>query len=368
MTETLHPIDFVTNNPSTVNHQQSKDRSLSKDHTELTENTEINDPIEMKDYIARKDKTTLIEKITPENYYKLYKNHYTISQLKIILKENHLKLSGTKQVLLDRLYSFFQTYKYAVLIQKMYRGYLHRKSIILRGNALKNRSISVNTEDFLTMDEVKIIPVIQFYSYTTNNSTFSFDMISIYKIISSPKPQNPYNREIISQETINEIQQLIRISRAIQQPINLSIPTENIEISLQKSIELRALDLFQTINSLGNYSEPIWFLSLTKMQLLKFYRELFDIWNYRASLTDEIKKNICFPNGNPFNMDRLYIYTDLTLEQIQTKILTIIDRMINMGIDQDSKSLGAYYVLASLTLVSYNAATTMPWLYQSVAY
>ena len=51
MTETLHPIDFVTNNPSSVNHQQSKDRSLSKDHTELTENTEINDPIILQEKI-----------------------------------------------------------------------------------------------------------------------------------------------------------------------------------------------------------------------------------------------------------------------------------------------------------------------------
>ena len=39
---------------------------------------------------------------------------------------------------------------------------------------------------------------------------------------------------------------------------------------------------------------------------------------------------------------------------------------IPSGIDQDSRSLGALYVLTALTLVSPNAADAMPWLYNSV--
>ena len=50
---------------------------------------------------------------------------------------------------------------------------------------------------------------------------------------------------------------------------------------------MKILDIFQYINSLGNYSEPKWFLSLNRMQLYKFFRELSDIWNYRANISDE---------------------------------------------------------------------------------
>ena len=40
--------------------------------------------------------------------------------------------------------------------------------------------------------------------------------------------------------------------------------------------------------------------------------------------------------------------------------------MVKSGINHDSRALGAYYVLACLTLVNEDAATAMPWLYQSV--
>jgi hypothetical protein len=41
---------------------------------------------------------------------------------------------------------------------------------------------------------------------------------------------------------------------------------------------------------------------------------------------------------------------------------------VNSGIDRDNKCLGAYYVLGALTLVSEDAATSLPWLYQAVCY
>jgi hypothetical protein len=45
-----------------------------------------------------------------------------------------------------------------------------------------------------------------------------------------------------------------------------------------------------------------------------------------------------------------------------------LEKMVTTGINHDSKSLGAFYVLAALTLVSVDAANGIPWLYQSVNY
>ena len=56
------------------------------------------------------------------------------------------------------------------------------------------------------------------------------------------------------------------------------------------------------------------------------------------------------------------------LDSAKNSILNVIENFINNGVDNDSKSLGAYYVLASLTLVNSNAAEAIPWLYQSVLY
>jgi hypothetical protein len=48
--------------------------------------------------------------------------------------------------------------------------------------------------------------------------------------------------------------------------------------------------------------------------------------------------------------------------------LEVLEKLVNTGVDKDSKSLGAYYVLGALTLVNPDAATSLPWLFQSVSY
>ena len=41
--------------------------------------------------------------------------------------------------------------------------------------------------------------------------------------------------------------------------------------------------------------------------------------------------------------------------------------MINKGINNNSCVLGSYYVLCALTMVSSDAANTLPWLYEAVS-
>jgi hypothetical protein len=63
-----------------------------------------------------------------------------------------------------------------------------------------------------------------------------------------------------------------------------------------------------------------------------------------------------------------YIHTESSLLNIKNVILEILETLVNSGVDRDSKSLGAYYVLGALTLVNESAATSLPWLFQSVSY
>ena len=43
-----------------------------------------------------------------------------------------------------------------------------------------------------------------------------------------------------------------------------------------------------------------------------------------------------------------------------------MNNLVNTGINESSRSLGAYYILSALTLVNHDAAEAMPWLYQAV--
>jgi hypothetical protein len=43
---------------------------------------------------------------------------------------------------------------------------------------------------------------------------------------------------------------------------------------------------------------------------------------------------------------------------IKKNILDVLEKFVNNGVDRDSKTLGAYYVLGALTLVNDSAATS----------
>jgi hypothetical protein len=226
------------------------------------------------------------------------------------------------------------------------------------------------------MEEINQLPFRQFFSFKDNDGfIYGFDLISLYNLIlnctKGKEPlKNPYNRQKISDDIVKQFHFILRISKMLKIPLELDISNYNTyEISNKKAIELRALSLFQTIDSLGNYSDPQWFLSLNRIQLIKFIRELSDIWNYRAQLSEEVKRSICPPHGDPFRHLNIFpMQNDQNIEQIRKNILEVLEKIVNTGIDKDSRCLGAYYVLGSITLVNEVAANAIPWLYQSVCY
>jgi len=63
-----------------------------------------------------------------------------------------------------------------------------------------------------------------------------------------------------------------------------------------------------------------------------------------------------------------YILIETDINNVKKVILEVLEKLVNSGIDSDSKSLGAYYVLAALTLVNDDASTSLPWLFQSVSH
>jgi hypothetical protein len=56
------------------------------------------------------------------------------------------------------------------------------------------------------------------------------------------------------------------------------------------------------------------------------------------------------------------------LDKLRLYILQLLDKLINSGVNTENKALGACYVLGALTIVNENAASSLPWLYQSFSY
>jgi hypothetical protein len=134
-----------------------------------------------------------------------------------------------------------------------------------------------------------------------------------------------------------------------------------------KPIQTRIRDMFMDIDQLGNYTSSSWFSELDRRELIRLYRTLYDIWNYRSQLSPEMKRNICVLGG-PFygfpNITAVYH----TFEQIQSCCLMIFENLVYTGIDDEHRKIGVLHALTALTVVSLNARNAMMWLYDSVAY
>ena len=300
----------------------------------------------------------------------LLKKNYRVTFLKEICKSYKLKVSGNKPELTNRIYNYLFQSNYAIKIQKYTRRFFRQKYNKLLGPGLYKRSLCMNSTDFFTLENISNIPYIEFVSYKgDDDSIWGFNIISFYTLFtkSSKDVLNPYTREKISYKLFDNIKQIVRLSNIFKNPVNIKL-NDNIEnISIKKRVELKCLELFQYIDELGNYTDIKWFMNLDRNQLIKFVRELTDIWEYRAQLENNIKKDICHPYGNPFRYVDLNNLINLNFISLQKTVLSIVEQFIKKGISRETCNLGASYVLCGLTLVNYDAAIALPWLYESVA-
>ena len=307
-----------------------------------------------------------------EDYNEITKFNYNVNQLKGFAKHFKLKVGGNKNELLIRIYSYLYFSFYIIKIQKIFRGLITRKYKEMHGPACINRKLCTNSSDFITMDPIEEINFHQFLSYKDiDGFIYGFDIVSLHNLYfkSGKEIKNPYNRNILPIEVFKTIKSILRYSRILKIHVNLHFEDDAQHISGEKAIELRTLTLFQTIDSYGHITNPAWFLSLNRIQIIKFVRELGDIWSYRSQLSSEAKRNICPPNGDPFrNLSMPYIHTEGNMSNVKKVVLEVLEKLVNNGIDTDSKNLGTMYVLGALTLVNPDAASSLPWFFESMSY
>ena len=295
---------------------------------------------------------------------------FTIPQLKDICRFYKLKVTGNKQVLTNKVYHYLYFSSYAVVIQRVWRKNLFKTYNKLRGPAKFNRSLCVNETDFFSMEPLKDIPFDQFFSYTdVDGMIYGFDIISLYNLLDNEdlKDSNPYNRNPIPNKAKVNFKRLINISKIMGENLDMNLVVEEEVTDPAKLVEMRTLGLFRDIDSLGNYTNPAWFIQLTQRQVVKFLQELRDIWTYRAHLDNITMIEISPPNGNPFEILDMNMIINMPLYNLKTMALLVMTQLVKNGVDRESRILGANYVLCALTLVSSGAAEALPWLYQSVS-
>jgi len=343
---------------------------------------------------------------------KIHLNTCKIPELKGILKSYKLKLSGSKSELIQRIENYFIKCSQIILIQKIFRGYIVKLCFKLRGEAYKDRKKCVNDSDFYTLEPIHEIPYEYLFTFTAGKFTYGCNIISLIHLIKNKTlVKNPYNRENISIEVIQNILKLYNLIQILygypsdtpiinpksllaihvnindNQRIRESMMPSSIvtnvhsvisnEIYLERQNKLRTMrekpilmrirELFMEIDQLGNYTDYEWFLNLERRDYIRLYRTLHDIWSFRGHLSREMKCLICIVD-DPFHelhRERVYV-SDATMEVIREMCLKIFEHMVYCGVDDEYRKIGTLHALSALTIVSTGARNALPWLYESL--
>lgn len=307
----------------------------------------------------------------------LYYN-YNVSQLKKMCKHYKYKVSGNKPELVKRLYNSMRLSCYAIKIQSMFRGRIVKKMMKLKNmHLLKN---ATNDIDFLTLEPVSNLKISQVMCIASGekNHVYCFDICSLYNLYkehynskrgSSRKTAhetflNPFNRQPFPSTLHKDLYNIVKYTKLAGIDINITINNDEYIQDLRKQNEFKAIELFQIIDTFGFITDSKWIMNLNMYGLSKFMKELIDVWDYRAQLTNDSRRNI-YPSqfGYPFRISR-NIFNG-SIETVRKTILSIITKFVTAGVDRQSQSLAVFYVLGAITIVSKSAAENLPWLFES---
>jgi len=137
--------------------------------------------------------------------------------LKHTLSSNDLPIYGNKPVLIHRLKTHYQRIKSAIMIQRVFRGFLVRESENRRGPAYKNRRICNNETDFETMNPLNEIPRECFFSYRDDKGfVYGFNLFSLMSMFKRHRRLvNPYNREDVPFHVLQNLFSLYKKTKCL---------------------------------------------------------------------------------------------------------------------------------------------------------
>ena len=286
-------------------------------------------------------------------------SNMNMKQIKKICKERKIKRTGKKKTLIDRIMNAEYNNSNIVIIQKYVRRYLVQKYMNYKGNIKEY----TNDEDFLTLDTFTNIPFHDRYAYKDESGfIYAFHIRSIMQLIERNDMKNPYTRTPFPNRVKKEVLSMIRIAKLLHISLDTYYETPK-PVTLNDRIQY----IFMEIERYGYILDVQIFHNLHRFALIHFYKEIYDIWNYRLNLTVENKRNIVSPDGNLFRNIPRNISLQPTSD-IREYCVRIIERLTIKPRDNSYKQMGIIYALGALTLAHRNFAESLPWLFDSFRY
>lgn len=98
----------------------------------------------------------------------------------------------------------------AIRIQAVFRGWRVRRRLALAGPGVLKRSLCVNEEDVVTLDEMKKIPVEDYFGWEEHGKVWGFHVLTLLQMLrGSLHPTNPYTKGDIPREARKRLRRVM---------------------------------------------------------------------------------------------------------------------------------------------------------------
>lgn len=240
------------------------------------------------------------------------------------------------------------TDKQIIKIQSYIRKYNIQQLIKYKGISFFNRKVCNNEEDFYTYEPKNNIEDKYYFSYKDSNDNYwCFDVRSVKKLIDM-NYGNPYTTEPIPDDIKCKVHNYIKMLSNQNQVIHI---VDQVIQDRKTIVKQKYVDLFSQIEYSGYSCDVNWILDLNSIKLKKLYKELEDIWNYRANLSNEVKCDISPPDGRLFVMPVSdYINCNSKLELLEILANELIKILGARSVS--NMNLGFMYIIIGLSMVS----------------
>jgi hypothetical protein len=250
--------------------------------------------------------------------------------------------------------------KAAILIQRIWKTYSLKQYYSRQGPARNNFTLANNKSDIYTLEDLDTIPKVYFFSFhDSNKHIWAFDIRTLSYLCSKSKnTKNPYTQEILSKEILNKIDKRIDWLKKYKYTITYDNPS----LTNEQMWNQKVLQVFNKMENLGFLFNSEWFHEMDKEDSILFYKNLYNIWNYRLQLSIQ-EKNSIIPG---FNRKKLFKYSIEELNDKEEKVLRKNNLQIIEQFLSSNNTLGAMYILMGLSYVNDSICESYPWILTSL--
>ena len=169
----------------------------------------------------------------------------------------------------------------AIIIQKIWKGYILRKRIALAGPGAMKRSLCHNSEDIVTFESKETVSPLDYFSFEESGKIWWFDIRSILQYsMNSLNVINPYNRQPLPSEAKERLRSIYLYRLHTNQPNAHS--ESNTKLTIQEYVSQNWIQLCKILE-LNAFIDvmPRMFSSLNRVQYMIFLQLIhadMEVW------------------------------------------------------------------------------------------